>query len=72
MGIPFLDHAFDASDPFGSAVPLLPFLFPDRKPANGDGDGHLRIQPLAQGTTNGVSLDRYCPLFNCLRYDGTC
>ncbi|KAH7251521.1 kinase-like domain-containing protein [Fusarium tricinctum] len=50
MGIPFLDHAFDASDPFGSTVPLLPFLFPDHKPADGD----LRIQPLAQGTTNGL------------------
>ncbi|KAM0244085.1 hypothetical protein ACHAP5_006567 [Fusarium lateritium] len=50
MEIPFLDHAFDASDPFGSAVPLLPFLFPDRQPSDGD----LRIQPLAQGTTNGL------------------
>lgn len=63
MGIPFLDHAFDASDPFGSAVPLLPFLFPDRKPTDGD----LRIQPLAQGTTNGVSLDKDPPLLSCLR-----
>ncbi|KAF5667803.1 ethanolamine kinase [Fusarium heterosporum] len=51
MGIPFLDHVFDPADPFGSAVPLLPFLFPGREPAD---DGNLRIQPLAQGTTNGL------------------
>ena len=55
MDIPFKDVVFDTSDPPGSALSLLPLLFPDRKIDD------MRISALTQGTTNGVSIPWYCP-----------
>ncbi|EWG54506.1 hypothetical protein FVEG_12713 [Fusarium verticillioides 7600] len=48
MDIPFKDVVFDTSDPHGSALSLLPLLFPDRKIDD------MRISALTQGTTNGL------------------
>jgi hypothetical protein len=53
MDIPFKDIVFDTSDPHGSALSLLPLLFPDRKIDD------MRISALTQGTTNGVSIPSY-------------
>jgi ethanolamine kinase len=53
MDIPFKDVVFDTSDPHGSALSLLPLLFPDRKIYD------MRISALTQGTTNGVSIPSY-------------
>jgi hypothetical protein len=53
MDIPFKDVVFDTSDPHGSALSLLPLLFPDRK------INDMRISALTQGTTNGVSIPSY-------------
>ncbi|KAJ4129271.1 hypothetical protein NW768_007806 [Fusarium equiseti] len=50
MEIPVLDCVFNVSDPHASTLPLIPFLFPASDEAGND----LRIQPLAQGTTNGL------------------
>ncbi|KAF4340819.1 ethanolamine kinase [Fusarium beomiforme] len=50
MDIPFEDIIFDASDPHGSALSLLPLLFPDKIINEVD----LRISTLTQGTTNGL------------------
>ncbi|KAJ4246520.1 hypothetical protein NW762_013460 [Fusarium torreyae] len=50
MEVPYLNHVFDAADPKGSTLQLLPLLFPDRELT----DAGLRIQALAQGTTNGL------------------
>lgn len=50
MEVPFSNHVFDTSDPKGSTLQLLQLLFPDRETVGAE----LRIQALAQGTTNGV------------------
>lgn len=50
MEIPTLDNIFDVSDPHASVLPLIPYIFPAADQAEID----LHVQPLAQGTTNGV------------------
>jgi ethanolamine kinase len=51
MEIPFLDHVFDGSDASNASIlPFVPYLFPHVAEADID----LRIQPLAQGTTNSL------------------
>ncbi|RGP73876.1 hypothetical protein FSPOR_1570 [Fusarium sporotrichioides] len=51
MEIPFLDHVFDGSDAsHASILAFIPYLFPGVDEADID----LRIQPLAQGTTNSL------------------
>ena len=51
MEIPFLNHVFDGSDASNASIlPFIPYLFPHVAEADID----LRIQPLAQGTTNSV------------------
>lgn len=55
MDVPFKDVVFDTADPHGSALSLLPLLFPDRK------IGEMRVSALTQGTTNGVSIASYRP-----------
>jgi hypothetical protein len=54
MEIPFLDHVFDGSDASNASIlPFVPYLFPHVAEADID----LRIQPLAQGTTNSVRTE---------------
>ncbi|KAK0631366.1 kinase-like domain-containing protein [Immersiella caudata] len=54
MGVPFVDHVFDRSDPLKSIRLIASFLFPVGHEAIDVGDADIVVTELSQGTTNAL------------------